>query len=199
MKQSDVFLAGEGEAWMKRNEGRYDENNDPVLAAIDQFALHPKRVLEIGCADGARLAVLERMWGCDVVGVDPAWNTKAGASLCMVWNGTALDPPVCNDSFDAIIYGWCLYLCDPEDYFKIAEAGDRILRDGGYLIVYDFCTDHPYKVPYKHKEGIFSHHYDFSKLWLGHPAYSMYGRTVQDETCVTILKKDPSKAFPVEK
>ncbi len=199
MKQSLEFLHGEGEAWMKRNAGRYDANGDPVLEAMGKYSIVPERVLEIGCADGARLAVLESKFQCHVEGYDPAYASKRGASLVQVWAGTADNLRYSADQFDLLIYGWCLYLTDPEDYFKITLEGDRVLQDGGYLIVYDFYAEHPYKTPYKHKEGMFSYHYDFSKLWLSNPAYSLYGRMVQEDTTVTILKKDLKNAFPVQK
>jgi ubiquinone/menaquinone biosynthesis C-methylase UbiE len=198
MKQSLTFLHGEGEAWMARNAGRYDENSDPVLEAIDKYKLIPDRVLEVGCADGARLEVMQRMWGCHVEGYDPAYGSKRGSSRVQVWAGTADRLQYSDEQFDMLIYGWCLYLCDPDDYFKIALEGDRILRDGGHLVVYDFYPDHTFKVPYKHKAGLFSHHFDFSKLWLAHPTYSLCGRTVQGETSVTILQKDTKNAFPAK-
>lgn len=200
MRQAQEFLAGEGEAWLDRNIHKIDPDNDPVLAALDQYKIVPTKVLEVGCANGWRLEIMERMWGCEVEGIDPCYASKRGPSKAQVWAGTAdnlfySDKEYC----DTIIYGWCLYLCDPEDYFKIALEGDRVLKDGGYLIVYDFHAEHHYKTPYKHKKGLFSYHYDFSKLWLSHPAYSLYGRQVQGETSVTILHKNLKNAFPVQK
>lgn len=193
MKQSDVFLSGEGEAWGNRNAGHYHPDGDPVLDAIDKYKLPFKTVLEIGCADGERLAALREIYDSITWGIDPAGypaNVK----------GTASDTGLpFKEHFDIILYGWCLYLCDPADYLKIALEGDRLLKDGGHLIVYDFHADFPYKTPYKHKKGLFSHHYDFSRLWLSHPGYSLYGRTIQDATSVTILKKDLANAFPVKK
>lgn len=194
MKQSEIFLKGEGLAWLDRNRSKLNEKHDPVLNAIAVFGIKPTSVFEVGCANGWRLEALKTAYNCYTYGIDPGIEEKT-------WNlrqGTAESLQALSGSFDTVIYGFCLYLCDPEDYFKIVAEGDRILRDDGHLIVYDFCTELPYKLPYKHKKGIFSHHYDFSKLWLSHPAYTMFGRTVQNETCVTILKKNLKNAFPVE-
>lgn len=198
MKQAEVFLAGEGAAWLKRNEKKLPPKDDPVLEAIKTYKIEPSNVLEVGCANGWRLDLLNEEYGCNVWGVDPAEQSQGSDYILQ---GTAVDfgGYFSEGEIDLLVYGWCLYLCDPEDYFDIAGAGDYVLQDDGFLVVYDFCTETPYKVPYKHKKGLFSHHYDFSKLWLSHPAYSLYGRTVQDETCVTILKKNTKKAFPVEK
>lgn len=196
MKQSEAFKLGESAAWFKRNREKLGVGNDPVMDSMERYGIKPKLVLEVGCANGWRLAALKKKYACNIAG----WDPGAPYMDDYVRYGVASDIDFwLRTKFDVVIYGWCLYLCDPEDYFKIAAEGDRVLADGGFLIVYDFCTDHPYKVPYKHKEGLYSHHYDFSKLWSCHPAYSMYGRTIQDETCVTILKKNMQKAFPVEK
>jgi len=201
MKQSQIFLREEGKAWLKRNEAKLTGEDDPVIKAIGEYKIKPKRVLEVGCANGWRLKILHERYNCWIRGVDPG----CAAPDKTITKNTASYLPLINSCVDTIIYGWCLYLCDPEDYFRIAMEGDRVLQDGGYLIVYDFISDYPFKTPYKHKKGLYSHHYDFPKLWLGNPAYSIYGKTVQytgfnqDETCVTILKKNLKNAFPVEK
>lgn len=198
MKQSQIFLDGESAAWLERNQGKLGHKDDPVLLTMEKYQLKPKRVLEIGCANGWRLDILQRAWGCDVSGIDPQLDTSFGG---YIFQGTADDLDIIRTSFDAVIYGWCLYLTDPEDYFMIVTEGDRVLKDGGFLIIYDFFTDYPYKNKYKHKDGLFTHKMDFSKLWLGHPAYSLYGRDVfgedDNQTAVTILKKNMKTAFLV--
>lgn len=196
-KQSDAFMEGEGQAWLRRNLTKLSPENDPVLEAIKTYRIVPANVLEIGCANGWRLDALAQQYDCESYGVDPSGHLKTKSSL--IYRGTADRLPAHTDCFDLVIYGWCLYLCDPEDYFCIVSEGDRVLKENGYLIVYDFCSDKPYKVEYKHKKGLFSYHYDFSKLWLSHPFYSLVGRTVQNETCVIILKKNTKAAFPLEK
>jgi len=184
MKQSEEFLKGEGKAWLARNIDKLTGENDPVLEAIEKYKLELKDVLEVGCANGWRVDIMEKMYGAHcVLGLDPGGIGK-------IMRGTAAHLPIAEGTVNGLIYGWCLYLCDPEDYFQIAKEGDRVLRDGGYLIVYDFNADSPFKTKYKHREGLWSYHFDFANLWLSSPAYSVYGRTVQDETRVTILKKN---------
>lgn len=200
MSQRDIFVAAEGEAWLKRNESKLTGENDPVIAAIDTYKIKPEKILEVGCANGWRLKLLEKKFKtARCLGIDPGIGDRTIRGRLFVEFGTAEYIDCADASVDLLIYGWCLYLTDPEDYFKIAMEGDRVLQDGGFIIVYDFHADHPYKTPYKHKEGLFSHHYDFAKLWLSHPAYSLYGRTIQGETSVTILQKNLETAFPVKK
>ncbi len=198
MRQAEVFIRGEGAAWMQRNQGRYDPKFDPVLEAIENYGIVPDRVLEVGCANGRRLEAIHDIYGSHVMGIDPC--NDAITKNVPVFKGTADDLSGFRfHPFDLLIYGWCLYLCDPEDYFKIASEGDRVLQDGGFLIIYDFKDCYPhYKRPYKHKEGLFSHHFDFPKLWINHPAYKIVRISHQDETSVTILKKKMATAFPVK-
>lgn len=200
MRQAAVFAFGEGAAWLKRNEKKLTGNDDPVIQAIDTYKIKPKRILEVGCANGWRLDLLQAKFKSALCGgIDPGIDSPISRGRTVIEYGTAEKLGFLAGSFDLLIYGWCLYLCDPEDYFEIVKEGDRVLKDGGYLIVHDFADEHPYKVPYKHKKGLFSHHYDFSRLWLSHPAYSLYGRTIQEGTCVTILQKDLKNAFQVKK
>jgi len=90
-----------------------------------------------------------------------------------------------------------LYLCDPEDYFEIAFEGNRVLKDEGYLIIHDFdvIDERSRRVPYKHKEGIFSHHVAFENLWAGHPWYQVLETRYREEQAFTILKKDSKGAW----
>lgn len=199
--QSRVFIKGEGKAWLDRNINKLDGNNDPVLETLKACKITPANVIEVGCANGWRLAKLAKEFNCNGFGVDPGAERQVNKGFS-IFNGTAELLPFTSASADVVIYGFCLYLCDPEDYFKIAAEGDRVLQNNGYLVVYDFnCPIGSYKTKYKHHGGIFSYHYDFSRLWMGNPAYSNYGRKVfgneGDETSVTVLKKS-NACFPVK-
>lgn len=200
MKQADIFKGGEGDAWLTRNPHLGDR--DPVLEAIVHLGLKPRSVFEIGCSNGWRLAALRDKFGCEVCGVDPSAHAimEAANRKVAVWVGTADDLLVPDADFDLVIYGFCLYLADPADYFLIAAEGDRVLEDGGYLIIYDFsipCT--AFARRYSHRNDVLSYHTDFSELWLAHPWYRLVdckNDSITD-SCVTILRKDIANAFPV--
>ncbi len=204
IKQSDTFLQGEGREWLRRNKDKIDVDNDPVLAMIKNADLQPKRVLEIGCADGWRLTELRKRYSCEVRGVDPGASQYGGDHAYIDW-GTADDLATCFDEdYDLVIYGFCLYLCDREDLFRIAMEGDRVLADKGHIIIWDFGPETPVKQPYKHKTDVWSYKMDYAKLWLANPAYSgTHGRYFgdpknppEDRTFVSILKKDVEAAWP---
>ncbi len=197
MRQFDIFIGGEADAWMERNKNKVgDVANDPVLKAMEDAKIFPERVLEVGCANGWRLKEIKKRHRCGVTGVEPNQNIK----VPFIYLGGAHDlrvvPP-----FDLVIYGFCLYLCDREQLFSIAKEGDRVLEDGGYLIVHDFSAPDAYRVPYHHKEGVFSYHFDYSKLWSWNPAYRVVARRLHEREDaveeVVVLKKDLQWAWPL--
>lgn len=201
-KQSHIFSAGEGEAWMRRNKGGIFPEIDPVLAAIEETGIRPKTILEVGCANGWRIKILRERYKSDIYGVDPG----AKSTLCTVADpvtyGAAHHLGFNDAAFDMVIYGFCLYLCDREDLFQIAEEGDRVLKEGGHLIVYDFHQpDTSYSRPYSHRSGVRSFKMDHAALWLANPAYRLVHRRVLDDgdnrTAVTILKKDTAGGWPL--
>lgn len=195
--QTQAFIEGEGRAWLERNRLKLMPEGDPVLDMIEVTGLKPQQVLEIGCANGWRLRAIIRRHGATCRGIDPAVDSDGiilnKGTADNLWRFT-------NGEFDLVIYGFCLYLCDPEDYFKIAMEGNRVLADGGFILIWDFYSPIAYKNPYSHKPGIFSHKMDFSKMWAWNPAYRLVNSSIvgEDDDCtaVFLLKKETNRAFP---
>lgn len=192
-RQSEIFLKGEGRAWLKRNIDKVNRENDPVIAAIREAKIRPRKVYEIGAANGWRLEILRNEFECTAYGSDP------GASQFDAWVdcNTAEGSQFNTGAFDVVIYGFCLYLCDREDLFNIVAEGDRVLADGGYLIIWDFEPEAPCKVPYHHHDGIYSYKMNYARLWLANPAYSLFHKKISGvDTTVAILKKNLAGAWP---
>ena len=179
VSQKNQFLSGEGNEWYERNKWNISAaiKNDPILKAIEHCVIRPIRVLEIGCADGWRLAEIERRYGCTTHGIDPSEKAiNAGQREypnVQLSVGTADKLPDM-EPVDLIIFGFCLYLCDPQDLFKIAMECDRLLKDKGQIIIYDFNPPiGHYRNHYRYKSGIYSYKMNYSKLFLWHPSYCM--------------------------
>lgn len=200
MKQREIFLEGEGRAWIERNPGASDY--DPVTPALKHNLPHdfkPQKILEVGCGDGWRLRKLvERYPEAVVAGVDPGMPPVMGPPV-YIGKLTADMMPYDSGIFDLLIYAFCLYLCDPEDYFRIVAEGDRVLADGGFLVIHDFDMapyEDPYRTPYKHREGVWSHHVSFHNLWRANPVYRVISHTRGErDDAVYILRKDLQGAF----
>ena len=193
MKQSDIFIETEGDAWLARNRLKLGQGRDLVSEMIEDENIIPDRVLEIGCSNGWRLDKLRNRYRCDIWGVEPsmkagveAANLRVPILQCTAANLRGVIP----SSFDLIIYGFCLYVTDPEDWLQIAAESDAILKPGGNLIVHDFPAGMTVEAqPYAHDRRLTSYHFDFAQLWLAHPRYSLVRRRMESDEMVVILKK----------
>lgn len=200
MKQSDIMMETEGDAWFSRNRDKLGQR-DPVGDVIGELGITPTSVLEVGAADGWRLAKLRDKFGCKVLGIDPsmaACNAAAARAVPM-YQMTANGLPCDDRSVDLLIYGFALYVCDPADWFRIVAEGDRVLKDGGHIIVHDFAeTSHPFARPYKHRDGLLAYHFDFTKLWAANPVYCVVRRIFSDtDEMVSVLLKQPTSIIEV--
>jgi|SRR5882672_3087913 len=173
--QKDIFLESEGNAWLERNRDKLGQS-DPVSKIIEDARLPaPTSILEVGCANGWRLANLRDKYDCEVTGVEPSLRAciEAAELKVPVIHGTASMLPFAPEKFDLIIFGFCLYLTDWSDWFRIVAEADTVLRAGGHIIIHDFNNrDEHFARKYEHHAGVLSHHYRFGVLWLSHPNYS---------------------------
>lgn len=201
MKQSEVFTQAEGNAWFARNREHLGER-DLVSEIIEAAGIKPKRLLEIGCANGWRLLKLADKYKCETWGIEPSMHAMAEARhnhLPVAQGDAANIRGVLPRWFDLVIYGFCLYLTDPEDWFQIATEGDRVLSDGGYLIVHDFDTTNarPFAQKYEHRPDVLSYHVDFAQFWLAHPYYHRIEQVIAGNERITVLRKNVTASIPV--
>jgi SAM-dependent methyltransferase len=179
VKQRDRFAHGEGDAFHLRNRATPDGRSqrvahDLLLAALDALDLRAKSVLEIGAGDGWRLSALrEREQAARYVGIEPsalALADSAAPGVCGV-RATADALPLADASFDLVVFGFCLYLVDRSDLFRIAAEADRVLSEGGTLVIYDFYTAAPQRRRYAHADACFSFKMDYAQMFAWNPAY----------------------------
>lgn len=214
--QKRAFLREEGDAFFERNRAALTRDErlagaDPVLKLVSEWKPFPSRVLEIGCANGWRLNRLRALGAVQLHGIDPAPAAVAAGRSAFpevsLEVGTADQLPFPNDSFDLVVFGFCLYLCDPADHFRIVAEADRVLGSPGQLCLLDFDPLVPYRNPYAHKPGLYSYKMDFSSLFLAHPHYQLREKRVtshdggapacpDDRIAITWLTKDSRTGWP---
>lgn len=180
MKQKEIFLQSEGDAWFNRNHQgvamqKLPDDDALLREILDYLPVNTGgvKVLEIGCGDGTRLAWLKNNLDADCYGIEP--SSLAVEVACSkginVQQGTADSLPFENRSFDIVIFGFCLYLCDREDLFRIAGEADRVLRAPGWLMIMDFFSSIPRARTYHHRPGVQSYKMDYRTLFSWHPDY----------------------------
>ena len=208
--QKTLFREIEGDLWFERNEFRPDPATEIMIDALKTVGAAPKATLEIGSSAGLMLERMHQEFGGECHGVEPSQKAvQRGQSLrpaLTFVHGTADDLPYPDRRFDLVILGFCLYMCDPADYFRIAWQADRVLRDGGLLVIKDFSSPIPYKQKYSHAAGVYSHKMDWSTMFCWNPAYRLLVRTYSEQVptntfhpdeqiAVDILRKDQARAF----
>ncbi len=192
MSQKKIFLETEGDAWLNRNaksiSAKKLPEEDPILLEI--IGILPamsktnaqSRVLEIGCGNGYRLSWLQKELRMECYGIEPSSAAVAEAREqgLNVIVGTADELPFESGFFDLVIYGFCLYLCDRGDLFRISKEADRVLKPESWLVILDFFSPSPTANKYHHFEGIYSYKMDYRNLFLWHPHFQCHTHKVRD-------------------
>lgn len=214
--QRDAFLQGEGDAWFKRNVRVLDTDierraaDDPIIAAVKHHRVKPRRILEIGASNGWRLWLLQQLTGAESIGVEPSERAVAAARArypgIVMHRGTADTLPCGDSEVDLLILGFCLYVCDRADLFRIAAECDRVLADGGRLMILDFHSSVPWRNPYVHLPGMYAYKMQYDTMFSWNPAYRIAeqrltdhaggaGDDPADRLALTVLVKDSAGAY----
>lgn len=179
-KQKDIFLQSEGDAWFERNQEDIEHiklpEDDLVLREILEIIpekTNELNVLEVGCGEGRRLNWLQSNMKMKCTGIEPSASAVLLAKQrgINVLQGTADSLPFENNSFDIVIFGFCLYLCDRNDLFRIASEADRVLRSSAWLLILDFFSSNYKTGVYHHRTGINCYKMDYRTLFTWHSAY----------------------------
>tara|TARA_B100000287_G_scaffold418444_1_gene455395 strand:- start:2765 stop:3436 length:672 start_codon:yes stop_codon:yes gene_type:complete len=188
--QRDAFLNGEGDQSFLRNktQDNIDKGSesyfDPLIPYLLDLPLKDGpdvNVLEIGCGQALRLKKLSLTKGWTVHGVDPSLKAVEYSKFEGINSkvSTADNLPYEDNKFDLLIYGFCLYVCDRDDLFKIASEANRVLKDESWLAIFDFWMPYPEERNYHHLKGIKSYKMDLPNMFNWHPAYVMINHTLR--------------------
>jgi len=217
--QKQLFVNGEADAWYQRNSASggicldVRLEKDPILRALDFLDLPFKKTLEIGCSNGWRLEAIRQIYKCEVVGIEPSTEAiddgRKKYPHIEFHKGTADILPFDDASMQGVILGFCLYLCDRAELFKIVAEVDRILETNGWVVILDFGPPDSYKNTYMHAKGIYSYKMDHAELFKANPIYIEQFRQIlphsghtdmepDNRVMVSVLRKFPQYAFPTE-
>lgn len=159
MLQDNVFSQSEGDRWFARNRSAlegFDAAGDLSLRLMDLYDLRPDSTLEVGAANGFRLAEIHRRTGARVTAVEPSAQAVAEGKRKFPFvafvRGVAHSIPL-HDCFDLVIVNFVLHWVDRTKLIQSVAEVDRMVKDGGFLIIGDFQPSNRFQVRYHHLEN----------------------------------------------
>jgi ubiquinone/menaquinone biosynthesis C-methylase UbiE len=176
MNQKEAFLTSEGNNYYNRNQPALTVDSTPEhIKFFKRYIKNGTKILEIGCANGRNLNCFSS-FDCDFCGIDPSVDAiNDGNDKYKNLNlsvGTADNLQFEDDTFDFVLFGFCLYLVDRKLISHVVSEADRVLKNKGYLGIVDFDSKYPKIREYKYLKGINSYKMDYSQLFLVYPHYS---------------------------
>ena len=155
MTQDRIFREAEGDNWFLRNrEALLEEQRieqDPIVRILRLTGVTPTSVLEIGSSNGFRLEYLRTIFNCRVKGIEPSRAAIADGQSrypeVTFVEGVASHLPLDDQSFhDLVIVNFVLHWVDRSTLLQSIAEMDRVLADGGYLVIGDFHPSNPQRV-----------------------------------------------------
>jgi len=177
--QDRVFSDFEGDRWFERNRkalNTFDASADLPLKIIGLYRIRPARVLEIGAANGFRLAAIHERTGASVVALEPSaqavLNGKASFPFVTFVRGTATAVPL-RESFDLVIVNFVFHWIDRQSLLRAVAEVDRLVGDGGYLLIGDFYPANQLQVRYHHlkTERVYTYKQNYAATFLASGLY----------------------------
>ena len=191
-------MTEEGDNWFIRNKKKsLSEDKKKLIDYYLPFIGDKNKVLEIGCSDGINLNYLNQQLphrNLDLNGIDPSRKSiELGNKNYQNINlsvGTADNLEYDEALFDVVICGFFLYLIDRNLIFKIVSEIDRVIKEGGYLIIVDFEVPFPSSNDYVHFEGIKSYKNNYSKFFTGGGHYTLIGKKHYSHQNVDLFERN---------
>jgi SAM-dependent methyltransferase len=156
MTQDEIFAATEADRWFERNRAALtslDPAKDVPLRLLDLYRLRPQRVLEVGGANGYRVAQLLERGATSATVVEPSLaaitDGRARYPRVVFHQGVARMLPV-EGNFDLVIVHFVLHWIDRALLLQAIAEIDRVLAPDGHLVIGDFSPHGPRRAPYHH-------------------------------------------------
>ncbi|MCB9362532.1 class I SAM-dependent methyltransferase [Candidatus Woesearchaeota archaeon] len=177
MEQEKIFLQGEADNWFRRNlHAKPKDKDDLALMLLDLYGIKPKKLLEIGCSNGHRLHVCRKLYDAECFGVEPGAEAVKYANEnfkdITVKRGVMSNIPF-DGPFDVVIVFFVMHWIDRDLLIKSMAEADRVLANGGHLILGDFYPDAPSRNKYHHLPNldVFTFKDDYARMFTQTPNY----------------------------
>lgn len=179
-KQHDIFKY-EGNRWFSRNPRHLQPDYpDHITAFLRTVSLRPKRILDIGCANGYRLQMIRGIIpDAEAYGIEPS-NKAVQDGIehypeLHLAEGFSHDLSLFSDNyFDMVVVSFVLHWVDRTKLLTTISEIDRVLNDGGTVMIQDFAPGTPCKTSYHHlpEESVFTYKQAYWTVFTASNLYS---------------------------
>ena len=186
-KGKQQILRSEGNKYFERNKNSIPEGNASIgfQLAIDflrNIGFYGKDItlVEIGCCYGYNLDyATKKLGGVKCIGIEPSeeaikyGKAKFSSESVQLIQGTSDNLEIDTDTVDVVVCGFCLYTVERAQLLKTIAEIDRILKERGFIIIYDFDTPLPYKRENIHNKLVPVYKVDLASLIISNPQYTL--------------------------
>jgi len=184
MGQENLWINGEGNNWFSRNKDylySWQAKNDLPLQLIEKFRFVPKKVLDVGCGNGVRLAAITQKYSAECYGIDPSKDAvgdgKRRYPSIRLSVGVASDLKFQESEFDLVLVNFVFHWMAREKLLRAVSEIDRVLQWEGYLLIGDFLPTSPCRVKYHHLPDVeaWTYKQNYSELFTSSNLYHLVG------------------------
>lgn len=174
------FDHADADAWFHRNAAALTpEHPDYIAPVLERLGLlqdHGLHVMEVGAANGWRLAALAARYPTNrytavELSAEAAAAGAAQFGAVSFLTGAAHQVPAGPASVDVLILSFVLHWVARAELLAVAAETDRLLKPGGHLVIADFWPERPTKTPYHHHPGLWTYKLDHRQVWLAGAGY----------------------------
>ncbi len=142
----------------------------PVIQVLNDFPLKYKNILEVGSGNGCTLTRIQEITKAKCKGIEPGDEAlkfgKENFKNIELFKGTTDDllsifKP---KEFDLIIFGSVLFHINPEKILKTFGYADELLKERGFILIWDLYSKQPVSTRYKHGEDVFCWKFDHQSI-----------------------------------
>jgi SAM-dependent methyltransferase len=158
---------------------------------MELYCLRPARVLEVGAANGRRLAAIIERYGCRAVAVEPSQKAieagRAKFPKVQFMQGNAAEVSL-QETFDLVIVNGVFCWVDRSTLLRSVAQIDRLLANGGFLIIGDFYPTNMLKVHYHHlpDHDIYTYKQNYAAIYLASGLYHAVGMITRDHALIEL-------------
>ena len=190
----NIWSEYEGDNWFLRNKKKLGKKQDNILVLLDLYKVRPKKILDIGCANGYRLAALHKKFKFEAYGVEPSQkaikNGKAKWPFIKFIKARAENFKTEN-RFDLIIVNFLFHWIFRKNLLEAIANIDKHLKQNGFLIIGDFRTESFLKRKYHHlpNKNMFTYKQPYEQIFVKSGFYREMAKIIYDTEAFCLLKK----------